>query len=269
MADELLTHKISTVVSWVLSTYSTIRYFSGRQPFSNDTPYHVGDTPFTLNIVVTMAYWGLLIFMQILFVTQIFIPVVDNASGITNRLEYTKKVGWHFTAFNLFVFLWTSLFVRHHYFWSEVMLVLNLLNIFALYTTHKTYAVKPLSNYFLIHMTNAALPMSWLLFAVMWNGAVLFHVHKFLGRVIANFTVWLLLIIPGFFTLVFNDWGLGLTSSILAFGLGLGQLFTKAFALQWIFGFIISGLLFILTVLVASGRVVRKSSDSEAAPLLE
>ncbi|OBA20129.1 DUF1774-domain-containing protein [Metschnikowia bicuspidata var. bicuspidata NRRL YB-4993] len=260
MFDDLLTHKISTVVSWVLSTYSTVRYFSGRQPFSDDTPYHVGETPFTLNIIVTMAYWGLLIFMQILFVTQIFIPVVDSAAGVTNRLDYTKKVGWHFTAFNFFVFLWTMLFV---------ILVLNLVNIFALYTTHKTYAIKPLGNYFLIHMTNAALPMSWLLFAIFWNGAVLFHVHKFLGRVIANFTVWLLLIIPGFFTLVFNDWGLGLTSSILAFGLGLGQLFTKAFALQWIFGFVISGLLLILTLLVATGRVVRRTTDSEAAPLLE
>lgn len=268
MADGLLSHKIATVVSWVLSTYSTVRYFAGRQPFSGDIPSHVGETPFTLNIVVTILYWSFLILLQVLFVTQIFVPTVDSTTGEPTRLEYTKKVGWHFTLFNFLVFAWTLLFVRQHYFWSVVILVINLLNIFALYITHKTYAIKPLSNYVLIHITTAALPLAWLHFALFWNGAVLFHVHKFLGRVIANFTVWLLLIIPGFFTLVFNDWGLGLSASVLAFGLGLGQLFTKAFALQWIFGFIISALLLLISILVATGRVVRKVGDTETAPLL-
>lgn len=271
MADSLLSHKISTIVSWVLSAYSTVRYFAGRQPFSDDSPHHVSETPFTLNIFVTIAFWAFLMLMQILFVSQIFVPVVDNAAGVTNRLDFTKKVGWHFTAFNLLVFGWTNLFVRKHYFWSVVLLVVNFFNILVLYLTHKTFAIKPVRDLALIHFTTAALPFSWLLFAIFWNGAVLFHIHKFVGRVIANMTVWLLLLIPGFFTLGFNDWGLGFSSSFLAFGLGLGQLFTKAFALQWIFGFIISGLLFILSVAVATGTLARKNiiGSSEAAPLLQ
>lgn len=106
--------------------------------------------------------------------------------------------------------------------------------------------------------------------AIFWNGAVLFHVHKLLGRIVANVLVWLLFFIPAAFVVVFNDWGIGITSSVLTFGLGLGQLFTKAFALQWIFGFIISGLLFVLTVVVASGWAVRRGvASSESAPLLE
>lgn len=268
MLDDLLTHKVSTILSWVLQAYATIRYFAGRQPFSGDHAHHVSDNPFTINVIVLVIYWIHILVFQILFVSQIFVPVVDNATGITNRLDYTKKVGWHFTAFNLFTFFWTLLFVREHYFWSELLLILNMFNILGLYMAHKTYAVKPLSNYVLIHFSTAAFPLSWLFFAILWNAAVLFHVHKFLGRVISNMLIWLLLLIPGFFTLAFNDWALSLSSSILAFGLGLGQLFTKAFALQWIFGFVISGLLFVLTITAATGRIIKKTADSESAPLL-
>lgn len=267
--NDILTHKIFTIVSWVLSTYYSIRYFVGRDPLSHDNPYHSVNTPFTLNIVVTMAYWAVFLLMQALFVTQIFVPTVDHASGITSRLEVTKHIGWHFTAFNLFHWAWTLLFVKKHYFFSEVVLILNFFNILSLYFAHKTYSLRPFSNWFLIHMSTAAFPFSWLLVAIFWNGAVLFHIHKLFGRIIANITIWLLFLIPASFVVVFNDWGIGITSSVLTFGLGLGQLFTKAFALQWIFAFIISGLLFVLTIVVASGWVVRRGVTDESAPLLE
>lgn len=269
--NDILTHKIFTILSWLLSTFYSFRYFVGRDPLSHDNPYHSVNTPFTLNIVVTMVYWAVFLLMQILFVTQIFVPTVNNANGITNRLEVTKNIGWHFTAFNLFHWAWTILFVKHHYFWSEVILILNFLNILSLYFAHKTFSLRPFGNWFLIHMSTAAFPFSWLLMAIFWNGAVLFHVHKLVGRIVANVLVWLLFFIPASFVVVFNDWGIGITSSVLTFGLGLGQLFTKAFALQWIFGFIISGLLFVLTVIVASGWAIRRgvTSSSESAPLLE
>lgn len=265
--DELLTHKITTIVAWIFQTYAVVRYFGGRQPFSDDYAHHVADNPFTVNLIVTIVYWSILLLLQVLFVTQIFVPVVDTAHGVTNRLEYTKKVGWHFSAFNFLVFGWVMLFVRQHYIWSQLFLLVNLLNILALYVSHKTYAIKPLANYFLIHVSTAAMPMVWLLFTFFWNGAVIFHIHKLVGRIIANMLVWLLFVIPGFFTLAFNDWATGLSASGLAYGLGLGQLFTKAFALQWIFGFIISALLLVLSLAAASGRVLRNSS-SESAPLL-
>lgn len=77
------------------------------------------------------------------------------------------------------------------------------------------------------------------------------------------------LFVPGFFLVVFNDWGVGLSSSALVFSLGMGQLFTKLFALQWIFAFVISGLLLVLSVIVALTGSLSKNASSEGAPLLE
>ncbi|EEQ41765.1 hypothetical protein EJF18_80047 [Clavispora lusitaniae] len=267
--NDLLVHKVATILSWVLAVYATFRYFVGRSPFDKHNPYHVGDTPYSSNLVFTLLYWAVLFLSQIAFVTQIFLPAADSSS-VTNRNALTKLVGWHFTIFNLGVFVWTLLFVKHHYFWSEVILVLNFVNILSLYFTHKTYAITPLSNWFLIHWPTAALPFSWLFYAIFWNGAVLFHVHKFVGRVIANITIWMFLFVPGFFLAVFNDWAVGLSSSALMFSLGVGQVITKAFALQWIFAFVIASVLLVLSLIVAvTGSLTKKSTDTESAPLLQ
>lgn len=268
--DELLSQKVATILTWVLATYVSLRYFVGINPFDSHNPYHVRDTPFSINIIVTIVFWGVLLLLQILFLTQIFVPTVDNASNLSNRLHVTKLIAWHFSAFNLGVFSWTVLFVHKHYFWSEVVLVVNFVNVLLLYFEHRTYSLRPLSNWALIHLPTAAFPLSWLLFAIFWNGAVLLHVHKFVGRVISNVLIWLLLFIPGFFLVAFNDYGVGISSSILAFGLGLGQLFTKTFALQWIFAFIISGLLLVMSFVGAiTGAVTTRSVSDESAPLIE
>lgn len=151
--------------------------------------------------------------------------------------------------------------------------MLNFVNIVALYFEHKTYAIKPLSTWFLIHWPTAAFPMVWLLYAIFWNGAVLFHVHKLAGRILANILIWVFLLIPTFFLVTFNDYATGIGASILMFGLGLGQLFTKLFALQWIFAFVISGVLLVLSILAAAtGTVIvqtETTTASEGAPLLE
>lgn len=267
--DELLSHKIATIVSWLLAVYASFRYFVGINPFDDRNPYYVSETPFSSNIVVTMTYWGLLFILQVLFVTQIFVPTVDNASGLTDRLEVTKLIAWHFSAFNLGVFIWTLLFVHNHYFWSEVVLVFNFVNILLLYFEHKTYSIRPLSSWVMIHLPTAAFPFSWLFYALFWNGAVLLHIHKLVGRIFSNILIWMFLFVPGFFLVAFNDYAIGISSSILMFGLGLGQLFTKVFALQWIFAFVISGLLFIMSIVGAiTGSVTKQEVTNETAPLM-
>lgn len=262
---DLLTHKVVTIVSWILAAYVSIRYFVGRSPSDKHNPYHVADTPFSSNIIVTLVYWAILFALQILFVVQIFLPWAN--SPLSTNASQVKGVAWHFTGFNFLHFIWTLLFVKGHYFWSEVILVVNMLNILALYVTHKTYANRRANLWILVHLPTAAFPLSWLLYAVFWNGAVLFHVHKLVGRIIANITIWLFLAIPGAFVAVYNDYGVGISSSILMFGLGMGQFLTKVFALQWIFAFIISGTLFVLS-LVAAATSARSETSNEDAPLL-
>ena len=73
---------------------------------------------------------------------------------------------------------------------------------------------------------------------------------------------------------------MGFALSILTASLGVGQFLTKAIAFQWIFAFIIMGILFVVTVGIALPGVFGKeftfrreqnvvSSDQERAPLLD
>ena len=73
---------------------------------------------------------------------------------------------------------------------------------------------------------------------------------------------------------------MGFALSILTASLGVGQFFTKVIAFQWIFAFIIAGILLVLSIAVAApklfgadrsarqeGAIV--SEDRERAPLLD
>lgn len=73
---------------------------------------------------------------------------------------------------------------------------------------------------------------------------------------------------------------MGFALSILTASLGVGQFFTKVIAFQWIFAFVIMGVLFVSTLLIAvpgafgkeisfrrEGAVV--PADQERAPLLD
>lgn len=73
---------------------------------------------------------------------------------------------------------------------------------------------------------------------------------------------------------------MGLNLSILTAALGVGQFFTRAIAFQWIFAFIIMGILFIFTLLIAIPGIFGKEfsvrrdqnlvpADQERAPLLD
>ncbi|KAK6455556.1 uncharacterized protein RJT20DRAFT_135556 [Scheffersomyces xylosifermentans] len=265
--QEVNTHKVATIVSLILSLYGNISYFiSPTEPGSG---FDVGETPFSGSTIVVFVYWILLYILQLSFVLQIFLPNIENA-----RSEITVLVGWHFVIFNVASYLWAVLFTGGHYFWSEVILIINFLNILALYFSHKTFAIKPLTSWTLIHLPLSAFPLSWLLYAIFWNGAVLFRVTDLFGRIIANVLIWDFLLVPGFLLFIFNDWGVGISSTILTFGLAFGQLFTKVFALQWIFAFVISGLLLVFSVIAAvsgtlrGGETIAITEDREAAPLL-
>jgi hypothetical protein len=266
--SDLNSHKVFTIVSFVLSVYGTLRYLVGRSPADKHNGFHVNDTPFTANILVTFIYWVVLFLMQLLFVSQVFVPAANNDGDA--RLDYSRKVGWHFTLFNVGHFVWSMLFARKHFVWSEIVLILNFFNILSLYATHKTYSIKPLKVWALIHLPTAALPFSWLLLAIFWNGAVMFHVHKFVGRVVSNVLIWDFLLAPGLLLFAYNDWGVGFSSAVLMFALGLGQFFTKVFALQWIFAFVIAGVLFVLSVIAAiTGSLgTSRAIVDEEAPLL-
>lgn len=281
------TLKISSVVTLILSGYANLRYLVGRNPIDNDPEkdpfYRVGFTPFTANLLIVLLYWGFTHLLQLGFILQFFFPEQTNPQsqstnpmsnalgGITNasRLKTASNVGWSLNVFNGLHFVWTLLFAKGHYILAEIVLIINLFNILALYTSQAPYKLQTLSNVFLIHMPVAALPFSWLLYAIFWNGAVMVGSQSLAGRIVANVFIWNFLLVPTFFLAIYRDWSVGLSSALLMLGLGFGQLFTKVFALQWIFAFSISGFLFLASVAVLSSNLTTdKPTDAENAPLI-
>lgn len=256
--DDLIPQKVAAFGSWLLPVIAGTVYLTKHKEA------YVAENPFTISQIFVLLFELVLLVLQVLFVVQLF--VAESALG-SNRLEVSQYAAWNFALFNVLQFVWILLFSHHHFFWSEVVLIINLGNIVHSYFERKTYQVKTLVGWITVHVATVALPLVWLSFNIFWNGAALFHVHKQLGRIVANLFVWVLFFINEFFIITFNDWGTGLGSSFLALGLGFGQLATKLFALQWIFAFVISGLLFVSTVYVFV--IQRKEESSEGAPLLE
>lgn len=73
-----------------------------------------------------------------------------------------------------------------------------------------------------------------------------------------------------------QDYTMGFSLSVLSASIGVAQFFSKIIALQWIFAFIVMGILFVMTVGVAvpawTGRDItwkrNPNTDQERAPLL-
>lgn len=272
-SKSLLTHRTVTIVSFLLSVYFSFRYAGGR--LGHHPPnFHVRDTPFTANAFIVMIYWFFLAFTQLIYVLQFY-------SSESTIISDVSAITWHFTLFNLLHSSWIWLFShKHSYILSELVLIANLFNLLGLYVHHKPYSIRPLSKWLTIHPQTTALPLSWVMYAIFWNGAVAFHAHRgFFSRIVANMFIWEFLVVPGLFLILFKDWAIGFSSSFLVFGIGIAQLFTKLIALQWIFAFTISGALFFLSILIAIPhltpntlnqiRVEARGGSSERAPLLE
>ncbi|CAK9436176.1 uncharacterized protein LODBEIA_P07340 [Lodderomyces beijingensis] len=251
--EQLNTYKFVSIITLILSAYGSLRYTGVPEGDLQHTPYSATN-------VLLFIYWGVLYLWQILYVVQIFFP--DEY-----RLSIISLVGWHFPIFNVLTYVWGEFFSSGHYFWSEIAIILNFFNILALYFAHKTFALRPVQNWLLIHVPLVAMPLSWLLYAIFWNGAVWLHIHKTWGRILANVFIWDFLLVPGVFLILFNDWAIGLSSSYLMFAVAIGQLYTKVFALQWIFAFTIAGLLLVWSLISMVVGGVRSEVD-ENAPLL-
>ena len=121
----------------------------------------------------------------------------------------------------------------------------------------------------------ARLPLAVLFIDILHNGAVAFHVHGTVGRLLANIFIWIILLMGGFVVIWFRDWVFGLALAYHTLSLAIEQLEIKVIALQWIFGkflifmlmtsaFVIAGVLAFLSVLVLLPQT-REAVDSIAS----
>ncbi|ESX00202.1 hypothetical protein KL918_004992 [Ogataea parapolymorpha] len=259
--SKVFTQKALIVASFLLSGYGTLFLFL----FSHFGKHY--RTPFTGFFIVTDIYWLVTMLLQVFFIVKVFF---DKTVAAENKAAISEIVGPHFAINNALHFLWCYFFHKEKFALAELVLVINLLNLLALYFTHRTVAIKNVSDWLTVHFPVTALPLSWTMYAIFWNGACLFHSHNksLLARILANVLVWEFLVVPLAILVFYQDWSIGLSTSLLMLGLGFGQLFTKVVALQWLFAFIIAAVNFVVSVVIMFGSGLRTVNREEQAPLL-
>jgi hypothetical protein len=265
----ILTYKILTVLSWILSVVVSI-YYTTHEPHDGFTirkriwdQNYLYPSAFTLNSTITDIFWVVLFVLQIGYITHLF-------SKNTDHVQAAASVGSHFIFNNLFHFAFVMLFVRSHFFWAEVILVANFVNLSALYFRHNTYPR-------FIHTPVVSAPLAWTFVAVYWNGALMIpNPTNLVARIFGNIFIWAILGYGLFFIAIYKDYTMGFSLSVLAASIGVAQFLRQIIALQWIFAFTIMAILFVVTLVVAvpawSGKEFqwRRSppQDTERAPLL-
>ncbi|OAQ63071.1 ATP synthase F0 [Pochonia chlamydosporia 170] len=269
-SGSILTYKLLTLISWLLSVVVSVYYVVNEPKDGHTIRRRIWDqnnlyrTAFTMNPILGDVYWVVLFIMQFGYITHLF-------SRVPETVNWAASVGSHFILNNLFHFAFVMLFVRSHFIWAEIILVLNFFNLSVLYFRHNT------SPRF-IHAPVASGPLAWTFVAIYWNGAfMVYHPHNLVARIFGNIFIWSILAYGMFFIVTFKDYTMGFWLSILAAAIGVAQFERQVIALQWIFAFIIMALLFISTVTIAvpawTGRdhFWRRSAppaDAERAPLL-
>lgn len=259
------TNKVLSGLALLLSGFGTLKYLVFGHRILNDDPFDIGITPFTGNTLMVVIFWIIMYLLQIAFWLKY---IVMDSNG-TNFFSGDCRVANHFMTFNFFNFLWAFSFSRHWFVLSELCVIINLVQLtFSLFVNKASKYSERIKDLLLIHGATGALPYLWTIYLLFWNGAAMFGVQKNLfARIIANIMIWNMLFIPLMYVSLDSDWMMGLAGSYLLFAIGLGQLFTKLFALQWIFAFIISGLLLVAS-LVTIFTDSRRNASPDQEPLI-
>jgi len=268
------TYKLTTILSWLLIVVASFYYtynvpgddvYEWRHTIWGVNKYY-HRSPFYLNSLIASIYWLVLFIAQIGYVWSLF-------SANADYVNAAAGVGSHFIFSNLLQFAWVMLFVRGHFIWSELILVINFFNLSSLYFRHNTHPR-------FIHIPVVTGPLAWTFVAIYWNGAIMVNAHTLAARIFANIAIWGILVYGMFFLVAYKDYTMGFALSILTASLGVGQFFTKAIAFQWIFAFTIMAVLFIATLAIGVPGIFGKEfsfrregqvvpADQERAPLLE
>ncbi|KAG6366174.1 hypothetical protein INS49_000350 [Diaporthe citri] len=193
-------------------------------------------------------------------------------SSDDEKVNPASAVGSHFITNNLLHFAFVMLFVRSHFVWAELILIINFFNLSSLAFRHHSYAR-------LIHTSVVAGPLAWTFVAIYWNGAIMVpHQGSLVARIFANIFVWSILVYGLFFLVAYKDYTIGFWLSVLSASLGVAQFQRQFVAFQWIFAFVIMAVLFSLSAVVGSavwsgrelnfGKNKTVTPDAERAPLL-
>ena len=124
------------------------------------------------------------------YIWHLFSPNADH-------VQAAAAVGSHFIFNNLLHFAFVMLFVRSHFVWAELILIINFFNLSSLYFRY------PASPRF-VHLAAVSGPLAWAFVALYWNGAIAFNAEGLFGRILANVAVWGILVYGLFFLVTFK-----------------------------------------------------------------
>lgn len=267
----VITYKVLTILTWLLSVIVSV-YYSARSPADDikhgrtiEGQNYLHWSGFTLNFVLVYVYFIILFISQVGYVVHLF-------STDLEKLNPACAVGSHFIANNLLHFAFVMLFVRSHFVWAELILIINFFNLSSLAFRHHAYPR-------FIHTPVVSGPLAWTFVAIYWNGAIMVpHEGSLVARIFANLFVWSILVYGLFFIAIYKDYTMGFWLSVLSAALGVAQFQRQFIALQWVFAFVIMAVLFSLSTVVGiaawTGRELRfgkdktVTADAERAPLL-
>jgi len=119
-------------------------------------------------------------------------------SSSVETVNASCAVGSHFITNNLLHFVWVLLFVHSHFVWSEIILILNFINLTSLYFRHNSYPR-------FIHLPAVSGPLAWTFVAIYWNGAIMVpHQNSLVARIFANVFIWSILGYGMFFIILYK-----------------------------------------------------------------
>jgi hypothetical protein len=222
-SQSLLLYKITTGLTYLLLVVTTF-YYTFNKPHEGPKPHgrfwqHNYATPFAQSSIITSIYWyadptltcasNVDTTRIVLFILQL---VYAGSLWSANSVYTTAaaNIGAHYIASNLLLFGFVNLWVRSHFWLSELLLVINFFNLSFAYFRHST---TPRA----IHIGTVAGPLAWNFVALYWAGAVAFHSTNLVGRIVANVFIWGILVYGMFFLAAYKDYTMGFALSVLAF----------------------------------------------------
>lgn len=267
-AQAVTTYKVLSILTWLLAVIVSV-YYSVQHRDGHHIKQSIWDinkiylSAFTINRLMVEIFWAVLFLTQIGYVSALF-------SSSPDKVNSAASVGSHFIVNNLLHFAFVMLFVNNHFILAEIALVINFFNLTSQYFRHNSY-----SRY--IHMPVVSAPLAWTFVAIYWNGAIMvYRPDNLIARVFANVFIWAILVYGLFYIVIYKDYTMGFSLSVLSAAIGVAQFTHKIITLQWIFAFTIMSILFLMTLVVAvpawQGRdfAWRRAppADTERAPLL-
>lgn len=106
-----------------------------------------------------------------------------------------------------FIMLW----VRSHFWLAELVLVINVFNLKALYLRYSTTPS-------FIHIPVVSGPWAWTFVALFWNGAVAIDVRTLAAEIVANVAIWLFLGFGLSYLAAYRDYIMGFELCFLSIG---------------------------------------------------